>query len=262
MEALIDGDILRYEVSFAAEKIADGDAPFSLVETVLLKRIDEICKEAGADKYTLFLTGDTNFRNDIAVTKKYKGNRKSSKPFHWKNISVYMKTFLKCVERDGLEADDLMAIYQTDNTIICSRDKDLRQIPGWQYSWEVGGQPSFGPELITDRGYIELSSDRKKLTGTGKVFFYAQCLMGDPVDNIPGLPGIGSASTFDIICFSGEPVLRNLHDIEGIVANKYKQLLGVGWEKYFIEQARLLWIVRELDEQGEPVMWRMNDEKS
>jgi len=36
--------------------------------------------------------------------------------------------------RQGLEADDEMAIYQTDDTIIVSLDKDLLQVPGKHFS--------------------------------------------------------------------------------------------------------------------------------
>ena len=101
-----------------------------------------------------------------------------------------------------LEADDQMAIdhiASDGNTILVSRDKDLRQVPGMFYSWELGRQPSFGPEEITKEGRLWLSTDHKKLYGTGLAFFYAQVLMGDTVDNIPGCKNIGPVAAYNML---------------------------------------------------------------
>jgi len=38
-----------------------------------------------------------------------------------------------------------------------------------------------------------------KLKGAGLIFFYAQVIMGDAVDNYPGLPGYGPKKAFDIL---------------------------------------------------------------
>lgn len=38
-----------------------------------------------------------------------------------------------------------------------------------------------------------------KLAGAGLMFFYAQVIMGDPIDNYPGLPGYGPKKAFDIL---------------------------------------------------------------
>lgn len=73
-------------------------------------------------------------------------------------------------------------------TIICSRDKDLRMCPFWHYGWEHGNQPEFFPTYVERLGEITLSEDKKKIKGTGLKFFYSQLITGDTVDNIPGLP--------------------------------------------------------------------------
>ena len=275
MTPLIDGDVLRYEVGFAAEVGWQGEGipTFDYVEKVLLERIAMICRQVKATtEPIIFLTGDNNFRNEIAVTKVYKGSRKSNKPWHWHNLTAYFHGNMDVVLVDGLEADDMMAIIQTirnkevlneefqlEETIICSRDKDLRQVPGWGYSWELGAQPSFGPEKINKVGSIYLERREKKpprIKGTGLAFFYSQCLTGDVVDNIPGLPKCGAVKAFDIL--QGRETPESL--LEG-VCGAYKEVYWEDWEEKLTEQGQLLWMVRELDADGKPVMWHIGKEE-
>lgn len=260
MTPLIDGDVLRYEVGAICEG-EDGPASFDYVEQVLRKKIADICDwaKATADPI-IFLTGGTNFRNDVAVSKPYKGNRKSTKPWHWHNITAYMWNQYEVRLVEGLEADDLMAIEQCawmgsdHETVICTRDKDLRMVPGWHYGWECGAQREYGPLYVGRCGHIELKdhtttkTKSKKLTGTGMSFFFAQVLMGDGVDNIPGLPRCGPAKAYELLTSDPE---RNMWDV---VVEAYEEK---GYdEEYLYEQVDLLWMVRELHEDGSPVLWR------
>src|SRR5574343_110769 len=181
MQPLVDADVLAYEIGFAAEAGWQGeDVPsFDYAAELLHLKIDNICGAVGATAPPiLFLTGKTNFRTQIACRQPYK-DRPSNKPYHYYNLRAYMKGNWDVRIQEGLEADDLMAIEQTKRpgeTIICTRDKDLRAVPGWQYGWELGNQPQFGPELVDSLGWIKLSPDKKSIKGTGLRFFYAQCL--------------------------------------------------------------------------------------
>ena len=253
MRALIDGDILRYEVGFAAEvgwKAAterDEPPPFDFVKDLLHQRIQYIMTQTNADDATIYLTEGPTFRFDIAKTKPYKGNRVENKPWHHVNLTAYMKTMLGLQVVTKIEADDAMAIEHIASdgtTIICSRDKDLKQVPGWFYSWELGRQPSFGPELITKEGSLHLSTDRKKLSGTGLSFFYAQVLMGDRVDNIPGLGGWGPVRVFDYLSDTKDP-----DELLTLVKDAYND------DEFLLEQGQLCWIVRRTNEDGSPQVW-------
>jgi 5'-3' exonuclease len=141
-------------------------------------------------------------------------------------------------------------------TIICSRDKDLRQCPGWHFGWELGAQPQFGPEFVDELGYINLSEDRKKVKGCGYKFFAAQMLIGDAVDNIPGLPNYGPVAAFDLI----NPCTSIL-ECEQSIVRAYKQVYHIpntsNWWDEFHEQAMLLWMVRGLDKEGKPIMFKL-----
>ena len=254
MRPLLDADILLYEVGVIGDK-EDGPTSFDYVAEILDGKILEICEAAQAtEPPVLYLTGKNNFREEIAVTKVYKGNRKDAKPYHYQNLRVYMHNQYEVRVQDGLEADDLLSIDQTyappNSTIICTRDKDLRMIPGWHYGWECGGQREYGPVLVDHWGRIELDRSRKapKLVGTGMMFFYAQLLMGDPVDNIPGVPLVGPKKAYEILTREDD---RSLYEkVRDVYTSKNLT------DEYFMEQANLLWMVRELNEDGSPVLWK------
>ena len=260
MQPLLDADVLVYEVGYAAEAgwQQAGFPPFDYVANLLDERIKNICALVNATQSPiLYLTGTGNFRFDIAKRQPYK-TRPSLKPWHYKNIKAYMRNQYDTITSEGMEADDLMAIEQTrrgTETIICSRDKDLRQVGGWIYSWELGKQPSFGPMLVNSLGSLHLSEDGKKLSGTGQSFFYAQCLMGDMVDSVPGLPKIGATKAFKIL--SGVTTLPALYQV---VLEAYRGVYEDNAEVELLEQGRLLWMTRELHPDGKPVLWELPNE--
>lgn len=277
MTPLIDADILVYEVGFAAEygwQSVDqwGEKelpPFDYVANMLDARIARICFEVHAtEPPLLFLTGKTNFRNDIAKRKPYKGTRKKTKrPWHYENIMLYLQVTYDATLAIGMEADDLLTVEQMSrlhlkDTIICSRDKDLRICPGLHYGWELGAQPAFGPEMVSDLGYIKgVERINAKgdvifsIKGVGKKFFYAQCLMGDTVDNIPGLPRTFKRAIYKLLhdAPDEETMFRGVY---GLYKDRYAEK---GLEE-LMEQAKLLWMVRELDHLGMPVMYEPNEE--
>ncbi len=271
MKALIDGDILRYEVGFAAEAgwkkmmeergIEDDLIPsLDYVVDMLDTKLANILAISESDEYTLYLTEGRTFRDNIAVTKPYKGTRKPNKPYHFDNITAYMKGVMDHEVVTGIEADDAMAIESTlrpQDTVICSRDKDLRQVPGRIYSWELGKQPSFGPKVISTIGSIQLSDNRKKVTGDGFTFFCAQLLMGDGVDNIPGLAGCGPVRAYDLLAssFKCESDVAISEELLFRVSLAYKETFEDDWEIDLLEQGQLLWIVRRLNEDGTPELW-------
>jgi 5'-3' exonuclease len=271
LKALIDGDILRYEIGFASElgwKTIGEPIPWWYVEDMFNQRVERIVRESGADSYQLFLSGKNNFRNEIAKTKVYKGTRVEKKPDHFDNLTAYMKGMLDTVVTEGIEADDAMAMEQIKwlpqdgdalgkqyDTIICSRDKDLRQVPGWHYGWEIGNQPSFGPELVNTIGWILLDREGSspKIKGTGFKFFCSQLLTGDTVDNIPGLPKCGPVNAFELLN-RYDDCESLMHQVKLIYDDR---ILTKSSKEYLLEQGRLLWLVRRLNEDGSPQMWEI-----
>jgi hypothetical protein len=261
--ALIDGDIIRYEIGFAAEagwRAITGDPealpPWSFVEEILHNRLAVIMHAVKATDMKIYLTDGKTFRDKLAVTRPYKGTRPSKKPWHFQNLTVVLVNCMGAEIVYDIEADDAMAIEQTrrDDTIIVSRDKDLRQVPGWYYSWELGNQPSFGPARITKYGHLVYDPEKRKLSGTGLSFFYAQMLMGDTTDNIPGLKGVGPKAAFDIL--DGVPDAELLT----AVTDAYQAAHPDNWFAYMTEQGQLLWMTRHLNSDGTPVLYEIGRE--
>jgi hypothetical protein len=288
MKPLIDGDILRYEIGFSGEIVEEGNIvplKFQRVQDLLDQKIQLICEEVGATEApTIFLTGDSylakkhlkteyipNFREAIAISKGYKGTRVSKKPFHFYNITEYLLAVYDCNISVGLEADDMMCIkqyedwrhaykvvneltvekkdYNSFNTIICSRDKDLRMCPGWHYSWECGKQLAMGPTYTDQVGFLRKKEDGKVI-GYGMKFFLYQMLAGDVVDNIPGCRGVGAVGAFKLL----HPITDQVK-MFAEVHSLYKEKHGEDFKTYMKEQANLLWMVRELDDKGNPILF-------
>jgi DNA polymerase-1 len=109
------------------------------------------------------------------------------------------------IESEGLEADDLIATYACRaaeagaEVLIVSSDKDLMQIvrPGVTfYDPESGlkGKPGYRPERKLDReGVID------KFGVPPEKVPDVQALIGDPTDNVPGVPGIGIKTAAQLI---------------------------------------------------------------
>jgi len=264
MIPLIDGDVLIYEVGFGVMTGWEGDdpPPFDMAREMLENKISNICALAGGTKPPIiYITGKGNFREKIATLKPYKGNRSQPKPFHYHNLRAYMVGVMGAILVDGMEADDALAMYQTETlsilegnplysgpremTIICSRDKDLKQVPGWHYTWECGKQPSWGPSFVDGYGEIYLD-DKRKLKGYGDKFFLAQCLMGDATDNIGGIPGMKDVGAFKIL----SDTLTYPDGLKAVL-EAYKGFYGDDGEKNLLENGRLLWMLREPDKMWE-----------
>jgi hypothetical protein len=291
---LIDGDILRYEIGFAAEtgwraitEERENIPPFHYVEKLLLSRLAYMRECIGTEEVgKIYLTEGPTFRYDLAKTKPYKGTRKDKKPWHYDNLTVYMRDVLGAEIVTEIEADDAIAIehcrskvvidggvlcpredgtccgdpsncpeeVREPETIICSRDKDLRQLPGWFYSWELGKQASFGPVLISHEGTLEISEDKKKLIATGLAAFYGQVLTGDRVDNIPGLDKCGPVAAYNMLKDNiGDN--RPFPEMLLAVQDAYDD------DELLLEQGQLCWLVRRLNPDGSPQLWEIGLEE-
>lgn len=255
---LVDGDILLYEFGFGAEyKDDEGNKQvrdFDHVEESIELWYSYIKTRLGCDNVQTYLTGKGNFREKLAVSHPYKDKR-GPKPFHYEAIKAWLTLHYDAHTVEGMEADDYMAYKQTEclkhnvASVIASRDKDLQMVEGWHYVWQCGRQPE-KLSKATKLGTLSLpKGNRKKLSGDGLKWFYAQCMMGDKVDTIPALAGVGPALAYDTLvdCETEEEMFS-------AVRTAYHER---GYDDaYLLEQARLLWMCTEMDEQGNPVMWK------
>lgn len=201
-----------------------------------------------------------NFRDEVAKKKVYKGNRKSSRPLHYDNLVAYVCATREVVCAIGCEADDLLAVHQVAakplTTVICSRDKDLKIVPGMHYGWACGKQKPFPFGEVKLNGTLELLGG-KKLEGTGLKFFYSQVLTGDTTDNYPGLPRCGSIKAFKALEECNDEA-----EMFSVVRELYRASYGDDdWHAEMNEQCQLAWMVCEQDEGGGLVHYVMYDER-
>jgi 5'-3' exonuclease len=164
--------MLVYRVGFACDEESEKVA----IQT-MANYISELISDLSEhyDNHKLYLTGSSNFRNEVAVSQPYKGGRPSRKPVHKDLLREYMLDAWKAELSDNMEADDCIAIKSTElehKSIICSLDKDFLQIPTKIYDYTKK---------------IMKEVDERSATE----WLYRQALMGDRVDNIAGVNGIG-----------------------------------------------------------------------
>lgn len=277
---------MRYEIGWSGhykdEKTGEPiTREWEFVENLLNRKIELICEDVGATQPPiLYLTNDKviqairdryarfrgkvlpppkpNFREEIAIQKGYKAQRKAEKPFHFNNLTSYMLAAYNTKVADGVEADDLIVMEQFSrldkaDTIICTRDKDLRMCPGWHYGWECGKQPSYGPEWIDEIGYIKHNVAKKKIEGGGLKFFFAQVLMGDSADNIPGLKGAGPVKVMSVLDH-----LNTECEMYQTVKELYKEAYPDNYMQMLVEQMDLLWMIREPNTSYDYKKWEFN----
>lgn len=203
--AHIDADFLAYQVSAETRDELDGLVPrksFEDMQHNARNAAEHLMRLVGATSYHCHVTpgGSTKGgRPQQAVQQEYQCNRKGrEKPEFLDKVRAFIGQELNGVVHLDQEADDGMAQANYDAmgpngawgssnlSVIVSKDKDLRMVPGlhWDFDTEtiftVGDH--FGSIWLDDSG------STKKLKGWGTKFFWAQCLMGDPADSIKGLP--------------------------------------------------------------------------
>jgi 5'-3' exonuclease len=179
MSLLIDADFIVYKCCAATESEVDwGDdvivvsSNFSDAYAMVERELYKIAEDLGCfDDTILFFTDSVNFRKQIDPA--YKGHRNRKKPCGYRRVINKLKEDYQVVVMPQLEADDALGIYATkeEGHIICSPDKDMRQIPGDLYD-------------LSD-GVVTITKEE------GDRWHYIQTLAGDQTDGYSGVPGFG-----------------------------------------------------------------------
>jgi hypothetical protein len=220
---LLDGDYLPYQ----AGNIVKGGS-LDHAKNLIWRQVDGICNLFNTEHIEIYLTGPGNFREEIAVTRPYKGNRDDSKrPYHYAALREYMLDDLSAVLISGHEADDEVCIRQRDchidgiPSVICSPDKDLKNMYGWNYS----------PLTEVTQWITAYDAARH---------FYYQSIVGDlTVDNIEGILGSGDAVARKVF-----DEYTKLDDIEAKIRQLYHQKHGDAGDTVMLEMGRLLHMKR------------------
>lgn len=215
--------------------------------------LDNLCAISSGTHH-IFIGGNGNFRLDIDP--QYKANRiDNQKPVYYHDIRAYMQKYWGAEVVDGMEADDICAMLQTEDTVIVSGDKDLLQVEGWHYNTNK-------PEL----GVFQLSKRDAARN------FYVQLLAGDSTDNIKGLGAVPEKYITEYELHhsarKGCGLISAVRLLENITepSEMHQLVLEIYTEKHggdneeawrdFIKQGQLLYLCRDLEpEKGTPEPW-------
>lgn len=218
-KALVDGDILVYRVGFSCQRKGEDLLPEPIARARLNEAITKMMDAVECSEFEVFLTSTdkSNFRYTLDAS--YKANRVIPKPEHYEFLRKVLRDDFSAQIIEGEEADDAMGRYSIkDETVICTIDKDLDQIPGWHYN--------FVKEVLY---YIEpLEAAR---------WFYSQVLIGDVSDNVKGCPGIGSVKA-DRMLEGCRTEREMLETVVGAWQNKVKS----NWSERLLLAGKLLWL--------------------
>ncbi len=177
--------------------------------TMLWKLADDLDRADGPTHLAVILDkGSTSFRN--ALYDQYKANRPPPPEDlvpQFPLIRDATRAFsLPCIEEDDLEADDLIASYAREATrrgwdvTIVSSDKDLMQLVGRCAEPHDGVEGGCIDMLDTMKNQrIDIPEVVEKFGVPPELVGDVLALMGDSVDNVPGIYGIGPKTASKLI---------------------------------------------------------------
>jgi DNA polymerase-1 len=201
-----------------------------------------LTEHRGSHLAAVFDASRLTFRNDIYPA--YKAHRPDPPPELVPQFALIREATeafgVAQVEMPGFEADDLIAAYARafiadgGEVTIVSSDKDLMQLvrPGVQMFDPIKRKPIREAEVLEKFG---VPPDK---------VVEVQALIGDAVDNVPGVPKIGPKTAAELILAYG--------DLEAVLANtaQIKQPMRRQNLEQYADQARISRRLVTLDDQA------------
>lgn len=237
LELRIDADFYAYRCCQSNEEELDwGEdlitiaSNFKNVIRQFKSEIDSMVKRFDASSVTLYFSDTSNYRK--VVDPEYKGKRTKRKPVGYRKLLEWCTTNYKVVRVKNVEADDALGMdchLSPEEFILVSPDKDMKQISCPQFDGE---------------------NERYVTPEDADLFFWTQCLTGDPVDGYKGVPGVGAVGA--------QKILREVKD-----GNYWPTILDAYTkagltEEDAIRNARLARILRPGEYNSttqEPILW-------
>lgn len=265
MIGVIDADVFAY-------KNANNHWSIEMCVNRALESVFYLHREMGSD-LSFVVTGTKSKGDRELVYPEYQANRLGGPPDpeRRERVSEISKA-LKLVhgryeELVGVtafdqEADDLcrqlmlreQKTHGELNVTLYSEDKDLRMVKGKHHLKDGTAM------LVSDLGVItqRVAEKSKKTYATGALQWALQMLIGDKVDNIPGIGLVGQPYVANILGMKvqttscgevrafqllSKPNLKTEEEVIKHVINLYRSS-GADWQFRFKRNAVLLWIRR------------------
>ncbi|WP_427951619.1 DNA polymerase I [Acidiphilium sp.] len=195
---LVDGSGFIFRAFHALPPMTRADGTPVNAVFGFCNMLTRLLKEhTGTHLAVIFDAGRTTFRN--AIDPRYKAQRPEPPAELIPQFALVREATrafaVPAIELDGFEADDLIASYARamkangGEVVIVSSDKDLMQLLGHGVSMldPIKSSP-IGPDEVM-----------AKFGVTPAQMVDAQALMGDAVDNVPGVAGIGPKGAAQLI---------------------------------------------------------------
>ena len=218
---LIDGHSILSRAFYGIPMLTNSEGIHTNAVYGFLNILFKIMEEENPEYLLVaFDLKEPTFRHEMY--KEYKGTRKPMPRELHEQVPIVKEVLsamgIKIIEKAGFEADDVLGTlakkYDKDNykVTLVSGDKDMLQLATDNILIRI-------PK--TKRGATEVEDYYAKdvveeLGVTPKEFIDVKALMGDPSDNIPGVPGIGKVTATKIIAEykSLENVYENIANIK------------------------------------------------
>lgn len=210
---LIDGHSILNRAFYGLPEMTTTKGEHTNAVLGFINIMFKILEEEKPDYLTVaFDTHHPTFRHEMFA--EYKGTRKGM-PEELKEQVPVMKEVLKAmgvttIEKPGYEADDILGTLATraeqsgNQVSLVSGDKDMLQLASELIKIRIPKTKRTGTEI---EDYLAKDVMERYLV-TPKQFIDLKGLMGDPSDNIPGVPGIGEKTAGKLI--------QTYHSIENI----------------------------------------------
>lgn len=224
---MIDGNSIAYRAFFALPLLNNDKGVYTNAvygfTTMLLKIIEE---EKPTHLVVAFDAGKTTFRHE--TFQEYKGGRQKTPPElseQFPLIRELLDAFqIKRYEKENYEADDIIgtlakkASEKEWEVKVFSGDKDLLQLVSPKVTVALTRKG------ISNVDTYDEAVVNEKYGLTPKQIIDMKGLMGDPSDNIPGVPGVGEKTAIKLLKEFGS-VEKVLESIESISGKKLKEKL-------------------------------------
>lgn len=229
---IIDADSICYKIAFQTL----DDEPEEAIRQLDEYLFNNIHSHLFCEQYLICLSRGHSGRDEVAVTKPYKGNRaKLEKPAHLDALKDHLIDEYNALLVCPYEADDLVIaahdVFRSESVLI-GIDKDNLQSPGWHFNYN-------NAELFE----VSIFEAEYNLA--------FQLLAGDTGDNIPGLPRIGAKTAEKILADKALPIntafryykengYSDVYFIEQLTLLKMKKDIHVPFSGYFVELPELV----------------------
>lgn len=250
MLALIDGDLFAHVACASRRNGVPPPAEETLVQisdpkerhefsveqdTKFLMRcwedlsntIERALEAVYADDYLMAVKHSANFRMDLHPL--YKFTRHSDPNKMNRFVPMLRKVMVQhgmAIYSEGREADDFIRMWSEqakaaqEDFVVITEDKDLRCIAGTHYNPRT--------KMLTT--VDEFSATK---------LFYLQMLIGDQVDSIPGVKGIGPVKAEQLLRSA-----RTEEEMQEIVAFVYRDIMGDDWFNLMLSNGKMLHLQR------------------